>query len=124
NFEGAEIIAHETDFRKRKVKEAMAMISQKHTFSKPNATINPIWHPLIRAHGEEYFKTKATLPPKIQKVVKTPRAINLLATAAAPGPFNNNTPTGANARGGQAMTMPITAATPSRTHTYNLRTRK
>jgi hypothetical protein len=43
NFVGTELLAHENNYRKRNSKEAVAILSQNNTFSKPSATsINPI----------------------------------------------------------------------------------
>jgi hypothetical protein len=119
NFEGTEILAHEDNYRKRKTKEAVAMISLNNTFSKPSATINPIWHPLIKEYGREYFKTKSLLPHPAPNNKKAARAPNS-------GPFN----TAHTQAASQATTA--AAAAPSRaaatkvdapSHTYTLRPR-
>jgi hypothetical protein len=74
NFEGTEILAHESSYRKRKTKEAVAMLSHNNTFSKPSAKINLIWHPLIKEHGKTYFKLTSQLPQTAPCKKKTTRA--------------------------------------------------
>jgi hypothetical protein len=120
NFEGTEILAHESNYRKRKAKEAVAMLSHNNTFSKPSATINPIWHPLIKEYGKEYFKVKSQLPPQTAPNIKK------ATRATATQPFNNqilpHPPNAAATHAGQpaaAVTQPIAAP-----HTYSLRPRK
>jgi hypothetical protein len=85
DFDGTEILAHESNYRKRKTKEAAAMLSHNNTFSKPSATINPIWHQLIKEHGKEYFKVKSKLPQTAPNIKKATRA-------TATQPFNNQFP--------------------------------
>ena len=117
NFVGTEILAHESNYRKRKTKEAVAMLSHNNTFSKPSATINPIWLPLIKEHGKTYFKVKSQLPQTAPYTKKT--------RAAATQPFNNQqppiSPISPTTHGGRAASA---AKVNAPSHTYSLRPRQ
>jgi hypothetical protein len=118
NFIGTEILAHESNYRKRKTIEAVAMLSHNNTtFSKPSATINPIWFPLIKEHGKTYFKVKSQLPQTAPCTKKT--------RAAATQPFSNQqppiSPISPTTHAGQAAPA---AKVNAPSHTYSLRPRQ
>ncbi|MGL5405222.1 MAG: hypothetical protein ACRDAX_00080 [Propionibacteriaceae bacterium] len=126
DFEGTKIIAHQPHYRKRRVTEAVAMLCQTNAFSKPSATINPIWHSLINEHGKGYFKEKSTLPINTTKCaaptsnkIKPPTATNNAPTNNAP---KNMLHARVNRAGDSAASTAVRAQrTPS--HTYKLRPR-
>jgi hypothetical protein len=83
--------------------------------------VNPIWHPLIKEHGKEYFKAKSILPHPAPNNKKAARAPNTdpFNTAYAHSHASSQATTAAAAAPSRAAATKVDA--PSQTYTLRPR---
>jgi hypothetical protein len=110
DFEGASIIHHENNFRRRVAAEAVAMVAHENVISQTSLKPSKIWTQIIKEKGKKFFRPRpinAPPPPPPPPAANTIGATTQVATAQDTSPPQGN----------KTITQPPT-------HKYSLRPRK
>jgi hypothetical protein len=104
DFEGASIIHHENNYRRRLATEALAMVAHENVISQTSLKPSSIWTQIMKEKGKKFFKQKPIHSPPPPPPRITIAQVATALPASAP-------------QGNKTISQPPT-------HTYSLRPRK